>query len=396
MGFAVGPGATHFEPVLLTAAAGPNMSGAVSGSFSMSGGGAQGAATALRQVLVSDVPDFGVSAFDGAVGDAAGGAFTQAGGHPYEASTTIEFNTVAGVLGNTVADGGAVKDAVVDLPAGFVGNPAAAPACPMGVFLSDPVVSNCPESAQLGFVRLKVPNGKIVQLLGSISTSSGPAIPLYNLEPSPGVAASFGFTASGVPVLFDAQVTSRDGYHVQVVVRDTSQTLGVLGTSVTLWGLPTDPSHDPLRVCAGTSSPVLFGCAAEAPRKAFLSNPAYCAVTGEGLSTRLSVDSWANPGAFESVSFVSHRPPGYVLRPQFSEVADPEVHELTPDKWGGAQGVTGCELLSFDPSFEVAPDSSSPDSPTGLEVNLRFPQDGLEERGGAAVSRSAACPSGAG
>ncbi len=378
LGVGVSPGVTHFESILLTVSVGSGVSGILSSSFAMSGGGAQGTTTVPRQVLVSDVPDFGVNAFDGSVSNATGGAFTQAGGHPYEASTTVEFNTVAGVLGNTVADGGALKDAIVDLPAGFVGNPAALPACSIGVFLSDPVVSNCSESTQLGFARLKIPNGKIVQLLGSISTSSGPAIPLYNLEPPPGVAASFGFTAAGVPVLFDARVTSKDGYHVQVVVRDASQTLGLLGTSVTLWGTPAHPTHDPFRVCAGTSSPVLFGCAAESPPKAFLSNPATCGPEGEGLRTGLSVDSWAAPGVFESTSFVSHNPPGYVLRPQFNDAADPEAHELTPDKWGRAQGVTGCESLSFNPSFEAAPNSSAPDSPTGLEVNLRFPQDGLE------------------
>ena len=104
---------------------------------------------------------FGVTQFDGAVTDRAGGGFDQAGGHPFEAATTFELNRTVGVTGNVIPDGGQVKECLVDLPAGFVGNPVAQPACPMGVFLAPDIVFHCPESTQVGTIscgRLRNPD----------------------------------------------------------------------------------------------------------------------------------------------------------------------------------------------------------------------------------------------
>ena len=37
-------------------------------------------------------------------------------------------------------------------------------------------------------------------------------------------------------------------------------------------------------------------------------------------------------------------------------------------------GVTGCNLLSFEPGIEAQPDTPLADAPVGLGVNLRVPQ----------------------
>jgi hypothetical protein len=196
-----------------------------------------------------------------------------------------------------------------------------------------------------------------------------------------------------VPIVLDARVKAEGGYHVQVSVPDTSQALTVLGSSVTLWGVPADPAHDPQRTCEGSSSnrPPQTGCRAEAPREAFLANPTSCAASGEGLATRLSIDSWTHPGTFATTSFVSHDPPGYVLRPEntptFAAVFDPRIYELPMDKWGRPQGPTGCDELAFDPSIDVRPSSTAPDSPTGLNVDLQFPQAGLSNPVGQASAQ---------
>ena len=285
---------------------------------------------------------FGMRAFDGSVTDQSGGAYAQAGGHPFEASTTFEVNTRHGSLGYRVPDGGQIKTVLVDLPAGFVGNPTAQTACSMTVFL-EPTGGelNCPESSQLGVVDVHF-------LAGTPSDPDAkgvfPAVPVYNLEAPPGVAASFGFIAGGVPIFFDAHVSSVGGYHVQVRVPDTPQALSILATSVTLWGVPASPAHTPQRGCQATSG--VYGCAAEGAPRAFITNPTSCPPAGEGLRTELAVDSWDNPGVFFHTSFVSHNPPGYVPMPFDPTLFDPTKQELSPDKWGSVQGPTGCESFA--------------------------------------------------
>jgi hypothetical protein len=303
---------------------------------------------------------FGIKAFDGSVTDQAGNAYTQAGGHPFEASTTFEVNRKIDSVGNAIPDGGQFKTVLVDLPAGFVGNPTAAATCPMGVFLAAAQVFNCPESAQVGVANLRIAFATQFDPEGTFQFTP---IPLYNLEPPPGVAASFGFTAARVPIFLDARVSSNGGYHVQVRVKDTPQTLSVLVSSVTLWGVPSDPGHDALRGCRGTND---RGCVAEAAPRAFLTNPTACPPTGVGLRTDLAMDSWANPGVFDRASFVSHNPPSFGFD-------DP----VPASEWGSAQGPTGCDVVPFDPSISVEPDTRLPDAPSGLEFGVSFPQDGL-------------------
>ena len=102
------------------------------------------------------------------------------------------------------------------------------------------------------------------------------------------------------------------------------------------------------------------------------------------LRTDLAVDSWANPGAFDHASFVSHLPPGYVPRPPRTIFDppnfDPSKHELSPDKWGPAQGPTGCEVLPFDPSIKVEPDTTSLILRVGLEFMLSCRRTGWTTR----------------
>ena len=57
--------------------------------------------------------------------------FTQAGGHPYAASVSIDFNTLTNPapLRGDLWPVEPVKDVLVDLPPGLVGDPTAAEQC---------------------------------------------------------------------------------------------------------------------------------------------------------------------------------------------------------------------------------------------------------------------------
>jgi hypothetical protein len=318
---------------------------------------------------VSSTPDFGITAFDGAVVDPDGKGFSQAGGHPFEASTTFEFNTAGDSVGNLIPDGGQVKTVLVDLPQGFGGNPIAQSECPMGVFLDPAQTFNCPESSQVGLADFKVAFGAPSDFNPLLFDHN----PLYNLKPPPGIAASFGFVVARVPVFLDARVSPDGGYHVQVRVTDAPQALSVLVSRLRLWGVPADPVHNVDRGCQGSNQ---FGCGAEMAPRAFLTNPTFCPSVGEGLRTNLAVDSWINPGAFEHASFISHDPPGFGFN-------DP----LAPNLWGPTQGPTGCDDLPFDPTIEVEPNTAQPDAPSGLLFGLSLPQDGLDNPTGLATAQ---------
>ncbi len=322
--------------------------------------------------------DFGIASFDGLALDREGQASTQAGEHPYVLSTTFELNHTLDSTGYTTPDGGQVKTIQVDLPPGLIGNPNAVSQCPLDVFLlgSSDLKTGlpCPESTQVGSTQVKIGSGS------DTATFPPMGVPVYSLPPTPGAAASFGFVTSGLPIFLDAYVVAEDGYHVRVLVRDTSQAIIVLGSAFTLWGVPSDESHDPQRGCSGGT--FALGCATERTRKPFLTLPTSCPPAGEGAVTRLRANSWSAPSVFAEASFESHHPPGLSL----TTSSFPPSTSLPPDQWGSVQGTIGCENLPFHPSFSADPDTTLPDAPTGLSVDLAFPQDGLLNPDGLATA----------
>ena len=221
---------------------------------------------------------------------------------------------------------------------------------------------------------------------------------MFNVEPPPGVAASFAFNLLGSIATIDGTVRADGDYAVTVRSRYANNTAPVLGVRVALWGDPADPAHDNQRCLALSPADLESGVPPECgalsgdqpgtpygpnsfpsnlPRKAFLTLPTSCTPPGVGLETKLNVDSWDSSSAPADASFISHLPPGY----------DPDDESTwDPSTWGPPQGPTGCDELPFDPSFSAQPDSSLADSPTGLTVNLGFPQEGLDDPEGLATA----------
>jgi hypothetical protein len=351
--------------------------------------------------------EFGVSVFDGGTFGpppagttnpiVSGPAYTQAGGHPYEAWTAFQMNRSTDAGGFLKVDGGSFRNVRVDLPPGLVGNPTAVPQCPKTRRIPFDVAdinrhgpeAFCPPESVVGFALLTLPASPA----GSVQTT--PSV-VFNMEPSPGAAASFGFQYAGSQAFLDATLRADGEYAVSIRVRDAVNAVPVLGVRVALWGVPADPRHDvqrcillfPIRV--DTKPPRCDGLGggqpgtprgpnpfpASLPRKAFLTLPTACTPPGVGLETRMHLESWDPASPPADASFVSHLPPGYGL--------DPATWD--PSTWGPPQGPTGCDRLPFEPSFSAQPDSSLPDSPTGLKVNLEFPQEGLDDPEGLATA----------
>jgi hypothetical protein len=335
--------------------------GALVNHVTVAGGGASTVASVSTPIVVgaTSAPAFGFQGSDGWFSNADGTIDTQAGSHPYEFTYSFGLNSTINSQGFLVPAGGEPRNATVDLPPGFIGNPTAVPECPRRQFDQ----GACPPSTQVG---VDAVNAKLTEGLPPFGPYAGHlAFSVYNLVPPPGVPAQFGLNLLGVETFLDAGIRSGGDSGVTVHGDNLAQER-VIGNTITLWGEPANPTHDPDRysehgangTCNSLEPASNRGCSSGAPRIPFLTLPTSC----EGpqpFSTDLN--TWET-GALAAASFA------------------------TRDSGGTPTGFTGCDHLGFDPSISVTPDTSDAETPSGLSVDLRVPQEGLTTPGALATS----------
>ncbi len=333
--------------------------------------------------------EYGISSFDVQIaakapeaGDEAdlapsGGAYHQAGGHPYAVVTHFEWNNHPDPSDNATYHGSAlpdgdIKSTDVDLPAGLVGNPKTIPTCTAQQLSgATPEIlgylSECPTDSQVGVVRLRF-GGE-----GDKETIA----PLFNMATPSGLAGRFGFNVVKTLVYFDASTGPERGYRITVGSHNVAQALRVYGADVTFWGVPGDPAHDAERCNRGAKTfassigsashaPCTGPDAPEQPHAAgmqpipFLTLPTSCpADESQGEEWPLRTNSWEEPNVITTASAFNHLAP------------------FAPEGTGPGQGTTGCAKVPFNPDFGAQPAQKSAASSSGLEVNLKFPTDGL-------------------
>lgn len=256
------------------------------------GGGAP-SATARSPLTVSGSPvPFGVDAYEIRAEEVGGKPDTQAGSHPFQLTTTLNFNEVltdrtylndesVPLLSGPAA--GSAKDLYFKLPAGLIGNPTVIPTCPLGTFLFSEGKA-CPRDTVVGVAAPNI-------FLGEKLTYEGPIEkPLYNVEPAVGEPARFGFGVYGDTVLLDTSVRTGSDYGVTVSATNITQTAEFLGAEVTLWGVPADPRHNNQRcyqTLEGYGSCAALGLRESPP---FVSLPTAC--TGP-MATSVEGDAWS-------------------------------------------------------------------------------------------------------
>jgi hypothetical protein len=341
-------------------------SGTLTTKFSIEGGGATPTSTADPTRITPELPGFGIDAFDeSTLADASGTPSTQAAGRPYALTTSVDLNTIPNParLKGTPWPAEPAKDIVVELPPGALANTSTLPQCPLADLVAEstsPAVQ-CSESSQVGEMVLRM--GLIAaNFPGTIGTTVGP-VPVFNMVPAAGEPARLGFNAYGVVVTIDTHVRSSGDYGVTASSNDISGGLPFAGSELTLWGVPASSAHDFARTCRGQVARWQGGpspCPSSARETGFWRNPTSCEDEGSGLATTVRADSWFHPGDFDERTIHSHLPPGYAL---------PE------SEWGGPQGPTGCSKVKFEPSLEATPTTDAADSPSGLDLHLRVPQD---------------------
>jgi hypothetical protein len=289
----------------------------------------------------------GPNGFDVSITNADGSPDVQAASHPYQVVTSYNLNTVADSNGKLHDEGGDLKDAVVDTPPGLIGDVNAVPVCSELEFFT--IVARggaaCKDDTVVGVFHIRT---------GSFGEGSM-YVPIYNLQPPPGAPAAFGAQVGG-GILFLASVRSNSDYGVSITVSEIAQVIPITGSTFTLWGVPADPRHDPLRgagcLQGATGEPrsSSSSCPSGAPLTPLLTLPTSC--TGP-LSFSIAADSWASPGLFATDSILSH------------------------DSSGNPIGLEGCDRLSLAPEVEVKPTVDQASTPSGLDFNINIADEGL-------------------
>ncbi len=146
---------------------------------------------------------------------------------------------------------GTLREVIVDLPPGMVGNPFAVPRCSGADF--EGVSPNCPSNTQVGSV-----------IFHAFTIGIGSA-PVYNLTPPQGVAASIGFSIAQNNSFQEASLRSAD-YGVRISDITIPTQVQIQDLEASIWGVPPAAGHDPKRLCFRAKSAKRTSKAAQATR----------------------------------------------------------------------------------------------------------------------------------
>ncbi|HWM63897.1 MAG TPA: hypothetical protein VNP96_07915 [Solirubrobacterales bacterium] len=331
---ALNPGALY-PPIAIGTALGDDLPNVAIASATVSGGGAPLAASAFNEFTFTPPRLFDITAFETKVPNEGGVVEeTQAGGHPLAARATFSFAKKRVLIPPSVLPGdryapmGRARLIATDTPRGFVGNALAVPelCSSMEVVLAQ----TCPSGSVVGGVTIDGFGTKIENM------------PIYAIEPEFGVPAQFAFPhkLSETVYTFTPRLRPEDGYAITLesapalvnpALRDVQATICGFGATT---GGPFNEFVSCKKATQIGANPVPL-----------VTLPTRCAA--EPPTTVLRVDAWENPGEFAVKEFE-------------------------------APAVTGCDAVEFEPEIELTPTSVQADSPTGLDVSLTMPTDGLE------------------
>jgi hypothetical protein len=278
-------------------------------------------------------------------------SFTQAGGHPWALTTTgdltseeIEFQN-GSLTAHEILPTRDPKNIVTSLPPGLLGNPVAVPRCPLTQVTSGG--EECPPDTQVGVALLHWQGGK-----EALS-------PIVNVTPAAGQSAEFAIenhVKIDTPLLTAHLVRTPQGEYGFTVASNEIPVVSLTGFELTFWGVPEDQTHNPMRglFCSSPGAGKAMSCEGGNQQPGltpvpFVTMPTDCAAGPETATLR--ADSWQEPG-----QVANGRYEGYA------------------EKITTMPGVTGCDVLQFDPAIEVTPDRLLADEPVGLGVDVKVPQ----------------------
>jgi hypothetical protein len=210
-------------------------------------------------------PPFEVQDFTASVTEELGTQFTQAGGHPYQATTSFQFPAVTNEINVYAVE--QPKDTVVELPPGFIGDPQATPQCTLSLLNEGFLFSGCAPATRVGTL--------------SLNNGTGGVFAVYNLVPERGYAAEFGADIFGKAIVFYGSLRSGSDYGITITVPGIVGSPAYYQYSFTFFGTPAAQN------------------ASGSPLVPFLRNPTNCAATEV---TRLKADTWQHPGVWHEAT----------------------------------------------------------------------------------------------
>jgi hypothetical protein len=326
----------------------PTASGALTNHVEVEGGGvAEPVSAEIHNEATEEEAAAGFEEFHAALTSADGQPTTGADARPYQYTTSFAVNTALAPPGwrsSLEPARGDLKEIEVALPPGLVGNPTAIPRCTAqqfnttrgvkGEFGGSLFPTECPDASAVGLVSLQQFEG----VGGGLRKGA-----LYNLVPPKGMPAQFGFQVVGLPIYINTRLRSDSDYGVTAYLHNTPEAQLVTAARISVWGVPGDESHDPLR---GSCAEVGGSCPANLPEvKPFLRLPSSCDLE---LPSTMRFDTWSSPGTFLG-STETEAPP------------------------------TACNQPDFSPTIEARPTTNVADAPSGLHVDLHLPQKANED-----------------
>jgi hypothetical protein len=335
----------------------------------LSGGGAEPASTALSLSPAQAEPSFAAERLSLLPEEEGGSIDSRAGSHPFQLTNTFNLDQGA----DPARPPASPRDLHFKLPPGQLGNVTAVPQCSSLQFATilPGDANTCPPDSAIGVATITFDEPAIIGKPATVS------VPLFNLEPAFGEPARFGFEYVQAPVTLDTSLRSGPGgdYGVTVTASNITQLANSMSTTVTFWGTPGDPRHDSSRgwsclvgghyeqISGGSLPPCQLQNQQKAP--AFLTLPANCA---SPFATTVEGISWPDK-AF----------------PQGANLP-PFTYSLT-DGAGNPLSLTACNQVPFDPQIHSEPTSDAATSPTGLNFEIDFEDEGLLNPEGRAQSQ---------
>jgi hypothetical protein len=265
-----------------------------------------------------------------------------AGSHPYALTAGFKLNTTTDSEGRLLSEGGDLADVVAELPAGLTIDPLAVPLCDteeFATFDAGTGEDGCPNASAVGVVEVENVTPT------TLAERKVSAFPLYDLTPPAGTPALFGFRVAGAAVYLTPSIRTGSDYGLTVAMTGIPQGAHVLGSTVTLWGVPGDAAHDGER---GDCVESHVACPADVPSKPLITLPTQCSTAP--VST-LRADSWQESGQFTATA------------------SDPLV---------GGVALSACEALDFAPTLAAGTPSKQANAFSPLTIALSR-HDGEQE-----------------
>jgi hypothetical protein len=294
---------------------------------------------------------FGIHDFAIAPVEADGSAATQAGSHPFALETILGANFEEVTLGPE----GWLRDFLARTPEGLVGDTTAYLPCTTAQFLEpfggEASIPNCPPESQVGAAGVALKSNPESTDLDWV------AQPIFTVTPPPGVLLRLGFRTITQNTFIDVTLSPDAPYNPIAFQRNTPQVVEVLGAKIQLWGHPADPVHNEQR----------RGCGPD-------------------------IDPLTSPADIEDIEFmptgkttckVAENPKPFLTLP--TQCEEPLFSSFEARSWEGAidtgsattDPLKGCSKLNYKPSIGARPTNQAASSPTGLDFNLEFSDEGL-------------------